>query len=256
MKQFIMFVFMGFVGLLVCEQTAGQSKAPRFRALAVYENGGHHLAYSKVARPWLDQLAADSNFVIDYITNMDRVDSAYLAGYNLFIQLDYPPYSWPAKAVKAFEEYIEQGKGGWIGFHHATLLGEFDGYTMWPWFSKLMGDIRFTNYIPGFASGKVMVEDSTHPVMKDVGAGFVIAKEEWYTWNKSPRANVQVLASVDEGSYAPASATKMGDHPVIWSNPHVRARNVYVFMGHGPDLFDNVAYTTLFRNAIFWASGH
>ncbi len=43
-------------------------------------------------------------------------------------------------------------------------------------------------------------------------------------------------ASVDEDSYAPASATKMGDHPVIWSNPHVRARNVYVFMGHGPDL--------------------
>lgn len=254
MRRFVRFIFTVVMLFLFCEQGAGQSTAPRFRALVVYENGGHHIAYSKAARPWLDKLAADSNFVIDYINNMDGVDSAYLARYGLFIQLDYPPYGWPAKAAKAFQDYIEQGKGGWIGFHHATLLGEFDGYSMWPWFSRLMGDIRFTNYIAGFASGKVTVEDSTHAVMKGVQASFVIAKEEWYTWNKSPRLNVQVLAHVEEDSYAPASTIKMGDHPVIWTNPHVRARNVYIFMGHGPDLFDNVAYTTLFRNAIFWAS--
>jgi type 1 glutamine amidotransferase len=47
----------------------------------------------------------------------------------------------------------------------------------------------------------------------------------------------------------------MGDHPVVWSNPQVKARNVYIFMGHSPDLFDNEAYKKLFRNAIFWASG-
>jgi hypothetical protein len=46
----------------------------------------------------------------------------------LFIQLDFPPYSWKDKAVKAFEQYINEGRGGWIGFHHATLLGEFDGF--------------------------------------------------------------------------------------------------------------------------------
>jgi hypothetical protein len=32
-------------------------------------------------------------------------------------------------------------------------------------------------------------------------------------------------------------------------------KNVYIFMGHSPDLFDNAAYLTLFKNAIFWASG-
>lgn len=32
------------------------------------------------------------------------------------------------------------------------------------------------------------------------------------------------------------------------------ARNIYIFMGHSPDLFGNPAYTTLFRNAIFWAA--
>jgi type 1 glutamine amidotransferase len=46
----------------------------------------------------------------------------------------------------------------------------------------------------------------------------------------------------------------MGDHPVIWSNEQVKAKNVYIFMGHSPELFDDVNYTTLFRNAIFWAA--
>ena len=255
MRQFVRVIIIGMVCCLAGKTGTGQSKVPRFRVLVLYENGGHHIEYSKTATPWLDKLAADSNFVIDYITSMQLVDDAYLSRYRLFIQLDYPPYGWPVKAIEAFERYIKEGKGGWIGFHHAALLGEFDGYAMWPWFSLFMGDIRFTNYIPGFAAGQVTVEDTTHPVMKGLPRQFTIQKEEWYTWNKSPRPHVQVLASVDERSYVPASTIMMGDHPVIWSNPNVRARNVYIFMGHGADLFDNIAYTTLFRNAIFWTSG-
>lgn len=255
MGQGVRFVLAIMICCLLGVNGWGQAKAPRFRALVLYENGGHHIAYSKAARPWLDKLAADSNFTVDYINNANPITAEYLAQYRLFIQLDYPPYSWPAKAVEAFQQYIEEGKGGWIGFHHATLLGEFDGYGIWPWFSKFMGDIRFTNYIPGFASGEVRVEDSTHPVMQGVPRTFIIQQEEWYTWNRSPRPNVRVLASVDEGSYHPASTTTMGDHPVIWSNPHVRARNVYIFMGHGPDLFEHTAYVTIFRNAVGWASG-
>ena len=64
----------------------------------------------------------------------------------------------------------------------------------------------------------------------------------------------QVLASVDESTYSPDSKIKMGDHPVIWTNHHVAARNVYIFMGHGPWLFENKAFTTILRNAILWAA--
>jgi len=39
----------------------------------------------------------------------------------------------------------------------------------------------------------------------------------------------------------------MGDHPVVWSNEHVKARNVYIFMGHRAEHFQNQAFTTLFR---------
>ncbi len=156
--------------------------------------------------------------------------------------------------MAAFERYISEGRGGWIGFQHASLLGEFDGFPMWQWFSEFMGGIRYINYIPGFATATVHVELKNHPVMKGIPDSFIIKKDEWYIYYKSPRAKVQVIANVDESSYSPASKIIMGDYPVIWSNTNYSSRNIYIFMGHSPDLFDNQVYTTLFRNAIFWAA--
>lgn len=237
------------------ECLAQKPKKSRFKALVLYENGGHHLPFTTAAKPWLNKLAIDSSFTIDYIENTKTINDALLKKYQVFIQLDYPPYTWSEESMKAFEKYMNTGKGGWIGLHHATLLGEFDGYPMWQWFSDFMGGIRFVDYIPTFAKAQVNLEDKSHPVMKGVPSSFFIEKEEWYTYNKSPRQNVHVLASVDETTYEPTSKIKMGDHPVIWTNEHFAARNVYIFMGHAPELFQNEAYTTLLRNSIFWAAG-
>jgi uncharacterized protein len=233
----------------------GGFRVVKLRVLVLYENGGHHLAYSQRARRWLDQLAANGDFGVDYVHNTDSLDETLLSRYSLFIQLDYPPYGWKEKAATAFERYISLGQGGWIGFHHASLLGEFDGYPLWQWYSEFLGDITYSNYIRTFARGTVNVEDAKHPIMKGVPVSFSIEKEEWYTYNKSPRPNVHVIASVDEATYTPETPIKMGDHPVVWTNLKVPSRNLYIFMGHSPDLFDNAAYTTLVRNAIFWAAG-
>jgi type 1 glutamine amidotransferase len=251
----LIFLIVSFnANLVYCQ--IGQAYQPKnFRILVLAENGGHHIKFTQAAKPWLNQLAKENQFTIDYIENTDLIDSAYLSNYQLFLQLDYPPYGWPEKAVDAFEDFINSGKGGWIGLHHATLLGEFDGYPMWSWFSNFMGGIRFKNYIPTFVDGEVTNEDITHPVMKNLPQHFIIEREEWYTYDKTPRSNVKVLASVNEKTYKPDSEIKMGDHPVIWTNPSVRARNVYIFMGHSPDLFSNPYFPTILKNAIFWAAG-
>jgi type 1 glutamine amidotransferase len=65
---------------------------------------------------------------------------------------------------------------------------------------------------------------------------------------------MRVLANVDENSYEPARTVKMGDHPVIWTNPRYKGRNVYFQFGHKADLFQNGVFKTLFLNAIRWAS--
>jgi len=249
-------IIIAFLFILSPVLLKAQTKAPRFKVIAIYENGGHHIEYSKAARIWLDKLAADSNFSIDYIQNTDKIDADFLDKYQLFIQLDYPPYGWKAEAAAAFQNYIMQGRGGWIGLHHASLLGEFDGYPMWEWFYHFMGGIRFKSYIATFAKATVNSEDKQHPVMKGVSPSFTIEKEEWYTYDKDPRPNVHVLATVDESTYVPDTDIKMGgDHPVVWTNQNYKARNVYLFMGHSPLLFRSADYRKLFSNAIFWAAG-
>jgi type 1 glutamine amidotransferase len=231
-----------------------QQAGPKFRVIAIAEKGGIHKPFVDAAKVWLEQEGARDGFTVDYIEDTNKIDDAFLSKYELFIQLNFPPYAWTPTAMAAFERYIDEGRGGWIGFHHATLLGEFDGYPMWPWFSNFMGGIRFTNYIPSFVTGTVSVEAPQNPVMKGLPAHFTIENEEWYTYDKSPRPNVHVLASVDENTYTPASPIKMGDHPVVWTNDHVKARNVYIFMGHHGELFQNSVFTTLFHNSILWAA--
>jgi len=230
-------------------------KKERFRVLAISETGGHHVQYSAAAKIFLDSLASKKNFAIDYINDTKAIDNEFLSKYKVFIQLDYPPYAWEDKAAQAFVEYMKDKSHGWIGLHHATLLGTFDGYPMWDWFSTFMGGIQFKNYIATFADGDVKIEDTKHPVMRGISSPLRIEREEWYTYDKSPRNNVHVLASVDEKSYRPESNVVMGDHPVVWTNERMPARNVYIFMGHGPWLFKNASYRRLFSNAIEWASG-
>lgn len=229
---------------------------PEYKVLVLTERGGQHENFAAAALKWLDRYASDNNLEITVINNTNAIDEDYLRNFKVFIQLDYPPYNWSEKAIPAFVRYIEEGLGGWIGFHHATLLGEFDGYPMWIWFSGFMGSIRFDNYIAEKASARVNVEDPGHPVMQGVSSSFVLDNDEWYTFNKSPRPNVKVLATVDESTYDPPSDIKMGDHPVVWVNEKMKARNAYFLMGHDQSLFDSNDFTRMFANAVRWASGN
>lgn len=228
-------------------------KPHKAKVLVLTERGGQHGGFTDAGLKWLAAEGAKGNFSITEINNARNITEAYLSQFSLVIQLDFPPYTWPKEAEDAFVKYIEEGRGGWIGFHHATLLGEFDGYPMWQWFSDFMGGVRFKNYIAPLADGTLIVEDKQHPVMKDVPASFVVPDDEWYTYDKSPRPNVHVLANVDESSYTPASDIKMGDHPVVWVNESKKARNVYFQIGHSSKLYETEGFTTMFRNAIEWA---
>ena len=227
---------------------------PKFKALILAERGGQHEEFVVAALDWLNAFAAEKNFDLTVINQAKEINETLLSKYQVIIQLNYAPYDWGDTAMKAFIKYIEEGKGGWVGFHHATLLGEFDGFPMWNWFSDFMGGIRFKYYIAAKASANVNIEDKNNPVMNGVPASFALPDDEWYTYNLDPRPNVHVLASVDESSYKPASDIKMGDHPVIWENNKMKARNIYFQMGHSPLLLKSAEFKTMVGNAIVWAA--
>jgi len=256
MKKIILtpLLIIGMVLILLSASSDFNAKSPKFKVLVLTERGGQHEGFVVAALDWLDIYAAEQNFGITVINHANDIDEAMLTNYKVFIQLNYPPYTWNEKAMAAFVKYIEEGRGGWVGFHHATLLGEFDGYPMWNWFSGFMGGIRFDNYVAETASGMVRVEDREHPVMSGVSASFVLSDDEWYTFNTNPRPNVHVLANVDESTYQPDTKVKMGDHPVVWINEKMKARNVYFLMGHHANLFKSDDFKKMFGNAILWAA--
>jgi uncharacterized protein len=189
-----------------------QFAAPvRYRVIALAEPGhGLHQGFVDAALEFLEKTGAKEGFAVDYIRTTDPITDEYLAQHKLFVQLNYPPYRWTPVAEAAFKRAMEQGTIGYIGFHHATLLGKFDGFEMSPFFHDFMGRIQFKSYIPEFATGTVHVEAPKHPVMKGLPKSFVIENDEWYTYDRSPRPNVHVLANVDENSYQPTRDVKMG----------------------------------------------
>ena len=247
-----------FLIVLICNTSTVKAilaDTPAFHVLVLTERGGIHEGFVAGALNWLEYFSKENNFDFTVINKADSLTEKYLSGYQVFLQLNYPPYMWSDSSKSAFIKYMEEGRGGWVGLHHASLLGEFDGYPMWDWYSQFMGGIRWKNYIARRAKGTVHVEDPKHPVMKGLPEKFDIPDDEWYTYDKDPRPNVHVLADVDENSYQPPSDIKMGDHPVIWTNEKIKSRNVYFQMGHHVNIFQSSEFKKMFGNAILWAAG-
>ena len=228
---------------------------PAQRVLVVAERGGDHEGFVEASTQWLQKKAPEWNVELTSVSSLRDIPVGELDKYHLILLLNYPPFAWSDAAVKDFQRYIEEGHGGFIGFHHATLLGEFEGFPLWKWFSDFMGGIRFKGYIAGLADGSICVEDTEHPIFQGIPSEFTLSKDEWYTYDKNPRSHVHVLAHVDEHSYQPSSDIRMGDHPVIWTNPRVQARNVYFQFGHHRDLLKDDTFCHLFENAILWTLG-
>lgn len=230
---------------------ANSSSHPH-KVLVLAERGGLHEPFTARGLAWLESNKQRFGMELRILESAELLKKGELGQYQLVLQLNHPPYAWSAASQTEFEHYIDQGLGAYIGFHHATLLGEFDGYGLWSWFSEFMGGIRYENYIAEKCDGTVQVEDREHPVMKDLPGTFVIEDDEWYTYNKDPRPKVHVLAHVDESSYTLPTTIKMGDHPVIWTNETKGAKNIYFQFGHSQKLFDNPVFVKLLENALRW----
>ena len=227
------------------------TEAPR-RVLVLAERGGLHEGFTSTGLKWLEDNRERFNMELTVLNSAKEIKKDEIQTYHLILQLNYPPYAWSSEAQDDMQQYIDRSQGGYIGFHHASLLGEFDGYPMWAWFSDFLGKIRYRNYIAEKCDGTVQVEDRQHPVMKGVKGTFVILDDEWYTYEQNPRPNVHVLAHVDEASYTTKTDIKMGDHPVVWVNPAKPTRNVYFQFGHSKLLFQNPDFITMLENSIRW----
>jgi uncharacterized protein len=226
-------------------------KQAKFRVFVTTSKAKDHVKMMAAAGPALKKMADENQFEIDISDDTALITEQNLAGYQVFIPLQQAPFDMSPAQQLAVQHFIEKG-GGWVGIHAGGLTGNFfkgPDKPYWQWFEDYMGGVTYSPH-PGFQKGILVIEDQHHPVTKGLPAECVIA-DEWYEFNKSPRANVHVLAVADESSYKQNKA--MGDHPIIWVNEKFR-RMVYIGIGHDPYLWEDNNFSTLVRNSILWAA--
>jgi type 1 glutamine amidotransferase len=146
-----------------------------------------------------------------------------------------------AEQRRAFERFVQAG-GAYVGIHSASA-SELD----WPWYAELVG-ARFTEH-PALQAARLVVEDRQHPATRHLGNEWR-RSDEWYEFDRNPRASVRVLLSVDEASY---QGGKSGDHPLAWCRELGRARSFYTALGHDSADFHDATFLQHIGGGIEWA---
>ena len=199
----------------------------------------------------LEKIGSENGFTVDFTRDASLINEENLSNYKVVVQLHLAYFEMTQPEQMALQNFISRGKG-WVGIHAAGLTGtQFinKGTPYWDWYQKMFGDITYSNH-PALQTGTINVEDREHPVMKNLPPKFSFY-DEWYEFDKSPRANVHVLATADETSYKPQKP--MGDHPMIWTNPEYD-RVIYIGSDMTLKACIDPNFSILMRDAILWAA--
>lgn len=232
---------------------AVSAQPPAFRAVAFFSTNVErdHVDFAKDAIAFYKQLAVERNFVFDTTSNWENTKEAFLKNYQVVVWLNEFPHNGQERV--AFENYINRG-GAWLGFHVSAYN---DKDTKWPWFVNFLGGAVFYNNNWPPLPAKLIVDDTTHAVTRNMPGAYTAPINEWYGWKPNPRLNkdVKVLVTLDTANYPLGKKDLIlsGDIPVVWTN--TRYKMLYMNMGHGDQIFASGLQNKLFENAILWLGG-
>lgn len=155
---------------------------------------------------------------------------------------------------ESLKNFVTNG-GGLVTLHTGTII-END----WPWFVDAVGAIFIGH--PKTQEGRLIIENRNHPATAHFEDTSWVTTDEWYSFDRNPRNNVDVLISIDETSYdlgdegkAEESKYRMGDHPLVWCKKVERGRVFQTALGHKPELYKDPLFLKHLEGGISWASG-
>jgi uncharacterized protein len=246
-RSLVVFFIAGAISL-----SSALAQQKTFHVLALYSTNveADHVLFAEQALQFFAKAAAKDHFDLKSSTNWDDLNDPSLSRYQVVLWLNASPATEQQRT--SFRRYMEHG-GGWLGFHAA---GYNDESTHWPWFVDFLGAVFYGNSWPPLPA-KLVVDDNTHPVTRNLPASFTSPANEWYIWKPDPRANkdIRVLLTLDPSNYPLGLKDTIlgGDLPVVWTN--TRYKMVYMNMGHGDRIFDSPTQNLLFENALLWLGG-
>ncbi|WP_299924526.1 ThuA domain-containing protein [uncultured Nocardioides sp.] len=230
---------------------------PAASAAAAAEESFDALVFSKTAAfrhgnideatTAIQGLAADNNFTVTVTEDGTAFTDANLEQYEVVIFLSTTGDVLNDAEQGAFERYIQAG-GGYAGIHAAS-----DTEYSWPWYGELVGSY-FNNHPPGTPTATVKVEDPAHPSTAGIESRWE-RTDEWYNFRTNPRGKVQVLASLDESTYAPGTGAMGNEHPIAWCQDYDGGRSWYTGMGHTEASFTDAKFLKHVLGGIETAAG-
>jgi cytochrome c len=193
----------------------------------------------------ITELGAQNDIVVEATEDAAAFTDANLDRFSAVIWLSTTGDVLNEEQQAAFERYINHG-GGYAGVHSAADT-EYD----WPWYGGLVG-AYFQNH-PQIQPATVRVPNHDHP--STVGIPDVWQRtDEWYNYRTNPRAQVKVLATLDESTYSPGNGA-MGDHPIAWCHTQSEGRSWYTGLGHTIESYAEANFRTHLLGGIKYAAG-
>lgn len=138
--------------------------------------------------------------------------------------------------------FADAGKGLLI-VHPAT----WNNWADWPEYNaKLVGGGASSHQ--AYGEFEVKIVEPSHAVTKGVAASFRL-KDELYRFKvDASEPKLQILATATETATGKT-------YPVVWINPHAKARVVCITLGHDGAAHENPEFQKLLRNSCAWAAG-
>jgi type 1 glutamine amidotransferase len=226
--------------------TPAPAPTPSFRVLAFTKTTGYRHGSITDAVAAIANVAAQNGFALDQSEDSSVFNDANLARYKVIAFLLTTGDILDADQQAAMERFIRAG-GGYVGVHSAV-----DTEYEWPWYGALVG-AYFTNH-PAIQQATINVTDANDPSTAHLPRTWV-RTDEWYNFRTNPRANVNVLATIDESTYDPGPDAMGADHPIAWSHPYDGGRAWYTAGGHTFEAWYEPLFVSHVVGGIKWAAG-
>ena len=218
--------------------------ANSFRVLVFSKTEGFRHSSIPTGIAAITQLGQEYGFIVEATENAALFNFENLQKFEVIIFLSTTGDVLSIEQQNAFEQYIHNG-GGFVGIHAASDT-EYD----WPWYGKLVG--AYFDSHPEIQTATIQVTDQNHISTKHLPK-FWERTDEWYNYNKNPRGQVHVLATLDESSYSGGNMDN--DHPIAWMHEFHGGRSWYTGGGHKEASYTEPDFLKHILGGILYASG-
>jgi glucose/arabinose dehydrogenase len=190
------------------------------------------------------ELGQQNGFTVDATEDASAFTTANLARYRAVAFLSTSDDVLNSTQEASFQSYLRSG-GGFAAIHQGVTTEQ-----TWSWFVSMVGGVKFASH-PAVQQATCIVENPGHLSTSGLPNPWT-RSDEWYNFDRNPRASTHVLVRVDESTYS--GGTMGADHPISWFHGFEGARVWCTAMGHDTAHFSDANFRKHLLGGIQYAA--